>query len=79
MSVRCQQWPVYKNGIFPFICLIFSVTWEQFNTAIPCSQQELHTGPRPYGKVGVIETVAIVKTSKPTYNAYSFTEHKRYT
>jgi len=24
-----------------------------------------------------METVAIVKTSKPTYNAYSFTKHKK--
>jgi hypothetical protein len=77
VSVRWQQWPGYLKWYFPFICLIFSVTWEQFNTAISCSLQELHTGPRPYGKVGVMETVAIVKTSKMTYNAYPFTKHKK--
>jgi hypothetical protein len=45
--------------------------------AIPCSQQKLHKGQRSYGKAGVIETVPIVKTSKPNYNAYSFTKHKK--
>jgi len=39
--------------------------------------QDLHTGPRPYGKVRVMETVAIVKASKPIYNANSFTKHKK--
>jgi hypothetical protein len=44
--------------------------------AIPCSQQKLHTGQRSYGKVGVRETVPIVKTSKPNYNAYHLLNKK---